>query len=134
MTPQDVAAYALRAEVRAVESGRHAWVQDDGSIRVLSETTPDVAYRVTFHAGPGEPIQFACTCASGQHRARLEVPCKHAALAGRRLEREHLAEWRGGSWFRTGPAVERRLGRCLSCRRAADDVRLGQCPRCRGDA
>ena len=27
------------------------------------------------------------------YRARLPVPCKHAALAARRLEREGLARW-----------------------------------------
>jgi hypothetical protein len=34
-----------------------------------------------------------CSCPSGDYRARLPVPCKHAALAARRLEREGLARW-----------------------------------------
>ncbi len=68
------AAYGLAAEIRAVESGHNARVLPDGSILVKSDSQP------------------------GSHRASLPVPCKHAALAGRRLERERLASWHDGTW------------------------------------
>ena len=38
-------------------------------------------------------LVLRCDCPSGDYRARLPVPCKHAALAARRLEREGLARW-----------------------------------------
>jgi hypothetical protein len=46
----------------------------------------------------GGVLRFACSCRSGQYRTALPVPCKHAALAARRLEREGVARWDDGSW------------------------------------
>lgn len=92
---------SLAAEVRAVEEGHRAFVQEDGSIKVVSDTRPGKWYRVTFTApAVGDPITFYCqpegTAAySDDHKARRGNPgtlaCKHAAVAARRLEREGLA-------------------------------------------
>lgn len=89
--------YILRAEQRAVESGHHAFANDDGSIRVVSESEPDKRRRVTFEDVAGV-IRFSCDCPAGEHRREM-VPCWHAALAARRLEREGLAEWRDGLFY-----------------------------------
>jgi hypothetical protein len=43
-------------------------------------------------------LRFGCSCRSGEYRTSLPVPCKHAAVAARRLEREGLARWEDGSW------------------------------------
>jgi hypothetical protein len=43
-------------------------------------------------------LRFGCTCRSGTYRTSLPVPCKHAAVAARRLEREGLARWEDGTW------------------------------------
>lgn len=91
--------YNLNCEVRAVEEGHRAFVQPGGSIKVKSDSNPDVSYEVTFHATSSEAIHFHCTCPSGKHRSHLLVPCKHATLAGRRLEREKIALWAGGDWW-----------------------------------
>lgn len=91
----------LSAEARAVEEGHRAFVQPDGSIRVVSDTVEGKAYRVDVgHARPGEPIRFQCEAigrwphGTDHGRATADqgcLPCKHAALAARRLEREGLA-------------------------------------------
>jgi hypothetical protein len=89
--------YSLAAERRAVEEGHNARVQPDGSILVRSESTPD-SYRVWIRDLRDGVLRFGCTCPSGQYRDTLPVPCKHAALAGRRLERERIAAWADGHW------------------------------------
>jgi hypothetical protein len=91
------AAYGLAAEVRAVESGHNARVLPDGSILVKSDTLPG-SHRVWVRGVRDGTVLFGCTCRSGTHRSFLPVPCKHAALAGRRLERESLARWHDGAW------------------------------------
>jgi hypothetical protein len=91
------AAYGLAAEVRAVESGHNARVLPDGSILVKSDSEPG-SHRVWVRGVRDGTVLIGCTCRSGTHRAHLPVPCKHAALAGRRLERESLARWHDGSW------------------------------------
>jgi hypothetical protein len=90
-------AYGLAAEIRAVESGHNARVLPDGSILVKSDTQPG-SHRVWIRGVRGETVLFGCSCASGTYRSSLPVPCKHAALAGRRLERENLARWHDGVW------------------------------------
>src|ERR671919_472846 len=77
--------YGLAAEIRAVEEGHNARVLPDGS----GGATRRIA---------GGLLWFGCTCRSGQYRTSLPVPCKHAALAARRLEREGLARWDDGRW------------------------------------
>jgi hypothetical protein len=91
------AAYGLAAEVRAVEAGHNARVLPDGSVLVKSDSQPG-SHRVWIRAVHDGTLLFGCTCRSGTHRSRLPVPCKHAALAGRRLEREGLARWYEGTW------------------------------------
>jgi hypothetical protein len=90
-------AYGLAAEVRAVESGHNARVLPDGSILVKSDSEPG-SHRVWVRGVRDGTVMIGCTCRSGTHRAYLPVPCKHAALAGRRLERESLARWHDGAW------------------------------------
>ena len=89
--------YGLAAEIRAVEEGHNARVLADGSVLVKAESNPD-SYRVTIGGIDGGVLRFGCSCRSGEYRSALPVPCKHAALAARRLEREGLARWEDGSW------------------------------------
>ena len=102
------AAYGLAAEVRAVESGHNARVLPDGSVLVKSDSQPG-SHRVWVRGVRDDTVLFGCTCRSGAHRAYLPVPCKHAALAGRRLERESLARWHDGAWRLHGRAQTRGL-------------------------
>jgi hypothetical protein len=89
--------YGLAAEIRAVEEGHNARVLSDGSILVKAESHPG-SYRVSIRGMVDGVLRFGCTCRSGEYRSALPVPCKHAALAARRLEREGLARWDDGSW------------------------------------
>jgi hypothetical protein len=89
--------YVLAAEIRAVEEGHNARVMPDGSILVKAESNPG-SYRVTIRGIDRGILRFGCDCRSGQYRTDLPVPCKHAALAARRLEREGLARWEDGTW------------------------------------
>ena len=93
----DHRAYGLAAEVRAVEEGHNARVLPDGSILVKAESHPG-SYRVSLRGIDQGVLRFGCTCRSGEYRTALPVPCKHAALAARRLERAGLARWDDGRW------------------------------------
>lgn len=94
---------ALAAEVRAVEEGHHArWDDARRCFLVKSDSGPRT-YEVTVNAVvPGNRackpwLSFGCTCPAGvkgRHASR-PVPCKHAALVARRLERMGLASWDG---------------------------------------
>ncbi len=97
--------FAHDAEVRAVEEGHRAFVTEGGVIDVKSDTS-DKHYKVRFVALNNGEIHFNCTCPSGVNRGHLRVPCKHSALAGRRLEREKLAVWQDGL-FLVHPDVPR---------------------------
>lgn len=92
----------LAAEARAVEAGHRAFVQEGGWIKVTSDTHGDLGkwYHVEFLGTPGAPIRFSCIpegpkAYQDDHKAGSArpgvVPCMHAALAARRLEREGLA-------------------------------------------
>lgn len=89
--------YGLAAEIRAVEEGHNARVLPDGSILVKAESHPG-SYRVVLRRIDEGVLWFGCSCRSGEYRTSLPVPCKHAALAARRLEREGLARWEDGVW------------------------------------
>jgi hypothetical protein len=89
--------YGLAAEIRAIEEGHNARVLPDGSILVKAESQPG-SYRVLLRGVADGVLWFRCSCRSGEYRTSLPVPCKHAALAARRLEREGLARWEDGSW------------------------------------
>ena len=101
--------YGLAAEIRAVEEGHNARVMPDGSILVKAESNPG-SYRVYIRGIDDGVLRFGCTCRSGEYRTSLPVPCKHAALAARRLEREGLARWDEdlGGWSPRRPAVPAR--------------------------
>ena len=90
--------FTLAAEVRAVEEGHLARVLPDGSILVKADSRPG-SYLVRIRSVTDGAVGFACTCPSGTYRPGRPVPCKHAALAGRRLEREGLASFAGGRWL-----------------------------------
>ena len=89
--------YGLAAEIRSVEEGHNARVLPDGSILVKAESNPG-SYRVSIRGIDDGVLRFGCSCPSGEYRTALPVPCKHAALAARRLEREGLARWDDGTW------------------------------------
>jgi hypothetical protein len=89
--------YGLAAEIRAVEEGHNARVLPDGSILVKAESHPG-SYRVVLRKLDEGYLWFGCSCRSGEYRTSLPIPCKHAALAARRLEREGLARWEDGTW------------------------------------
>jgi hypothetical protein len=89
--------YGLAVEIRAVEEGHNARVLPDGSVLVKAESRPG-SYRVTLRGIDDGVLRFGCSCRSGEYRTSLPVPCKHAAVAARRLEREGLARWEDGGW------------------------------------
>lgn len=99
----------LAAEVRAVEEGHRAYLARDARgpfLRVVSDTKPGKAYRVTAHAsaGSGRPLVITCqpigaTDGHDHHTVTSTdgiAPCKHAAVALRRLERHGLAAYAPG--------------------------------------
>lgn len=97
MTPRkSESTSAFEAEQRAIEEGHKAWVRDGGVIEVVSDTQAGVRYQIVFEVVAGDFIHFHCTCRGGECRPERLVPCKHSALAGRRLEREGFAEWHDG--------------------------------------
>lgn len=114
-----VAERNIDAEVRGVEEGHRAFVQDDGSIEVISDTHHEKQYRVTYRASTIDGlVSFECKpkgnrCYKDDHLATSPRPglvgCKHAAIAARRLEREGLITLFEGIWFVTEDvlAIER---------------------------
>jgi hypothetical protein len=108
------------AERRALAEGHRAFVQDDGSIRVVSDSRPGKHYVVTYYAlHEGDPVTFTCRpegtgSYSDDHLDLTSRPastyCKHAALAARRLAREGLIRRSGplfgDGWVATEKAAE----------------------------
>lgn len=94
----------VAAEARAVEDGHHAILDHDHDgwfVRVKSDLLGHTgkSWKVRVHtAGPGRPVIFDCH-PDGETRdghgpissASGRTPCKHMALAARRLEREGYA-------------------------------------------
>lgn len=117
MSTKSLAERSLAAEERAVEEGHHA-VLAGGCMSVASDSTPGLHWLVkAFSLSAGEGIIFTCHADNaelvyGRGHLPLEsrrpghVPCKHAAIAARRLAREGLAEWVAGSWVATDKAVQ----------------------------
>jgi hypothetical protein len=104
-TPPTITDPNIAAEVRAVEEGHRANLDRSGAsprIRVVSDTKPGKHYVVAATATTsGAGIVFECT-PEGDHAYEDDhlhvtspepgvVPCKHAAVAARRLERERFA-------------------------------------------
>ena len=86
-----------------------------GAIRVVSDTHAGKAYRVEFSAYRGGGVVFSCTPEGSKafqddHLATTGsagvVPCMHAAVAARRLEREGLIVLVNGEWVDNGVAPE----------------------------
>jgi hypothetical protein len=90
--PENQAAYAIACEARGLREGHRARALADGSILVKASSSRG-SYRVRVAGVRDGLLVLRCDCPSGGYRARLPVPCKHAALAARRLEREGLARW-----------------------------------------
>lgn len=108
---------SLAAEARAVEAGHHA-ILDGRTVRVCSDSTPGLHWIVSAECLPAEGAGVIFTCdpedwAAAEGRGHLHlrseapgaVPCMHAALAARRLEREGLIRWERGSWVTTARAA-----------------------------
>ena len=104
--PENQAAYAIACEARGLREGHRARALDDGSLLVKA-SSGDGSYRVRVAGVRDGLLVLRCDCPSGDYRARLPVPCKHAALAARRLEREGLARWDEdlGGWSPRRPPV-----------------------------
>ena len=119
MTARTIGQANLDAECRAVEEGHRALAGDGGSILVVSDSMPGKRYVVTF-AAPyvGSAVAFACapTGASAYKDDHMHlvgspglVPCKHSAVAARRLEREGLIRFTDlGEWVATEKAAKPR--------------------------
>lgn len=116
-----VAERNVSAEARAAEAGHRARVQPGGWVKVTSDTHGDLGkwYRVEFVGHIDGLVEFACrpegpNAYQDDHLAASaspgSVPCMHAALAARRLEREGLATYDGhGRWSLSLAAVESML-------------------------
>jgi SWIM zinc finger len=104
--PENQAAYAIACEARGLSEGHRARALGDGSLLVKA-SSGDGSYRVRVAGVRDGLLVLRCDCPSGDYRARLPVPCKHAALAARRLEREGLARWDEdlGGWSPRRPPV-----------------------------
>lgn len=97
-------ARTIAAEARGVETGRRCFIQPDGSGRVLSDTYTDGKhYRVEAVPVRDGRIVFSCR-PEGPHAFENDhhvvtsatpgaLPCAHASLYARRMEREHLAHF-----------------------------------------
>lgn len=95
---------AFDAEQRAVEEGRRAFfVTYNGkpAIKVVSDTS-DRKYYVTAYADARGVAIFECYSDDPNFKhasSGKPIPCKHAALAARRLEREGIVMWYDGLWW-----------------------------------
>lgn len=72
----------------------------DGSLAVQAEPHPGRAdrwYSVTLDCDERGTVVFACSCPAGDFRPG-PVACKHAAAAGRHLERAGLATFSPAGW------------------------------------
>jgi hypothetical protein len=107
--PENHAAYAIACEDRGLREGHRARLLEDGSLLVKSSSGQG-SYRVRVAGVRDGLVVLRCDCPSGGYRARLPVPCKHAALAARRLEREGLTRWDDhlGGWSPRHPPLRRR--------------------------
>jgi hypothetical protein len=98
-------AYALRCTVQAVECGRVARSQGDGTWLVRSDSRPASHRVVVRHVQDSGVVWFGCSCESGDYRPHLPVPCKHAARVGLRLEHDGAVVWNDedGLWHQRRP-------------------------------
>lgn len=103
--PAAAGAYALRCTLQAVESGRVARSQGDGTWLVRSDSGPDSHRVVVRHVQGNGLVWFGCSCESGDYRPHLPVPCKHAARVGLRLEHAGAVAWndQDGLWYQRRP-------------------------------
>lgn len=106
----------IAAEARAVEEGHRAFLTGS-AIRVTSDTQPGLHWLVkaTASAADGSPIAFRCEAdrwpGTMGHKPMTgeagTLPCKHAGVAVRRLEREGLARFDAvAGWVITAEAAE----------------------------
>jgi hypothetical protein len=107
--PENQAAYAIACEARGLREGHRARALGDGSLLVKA-SSGDGSYRVRVAGVRDGLLVLRCDCPSGDYRARLPVPCKHAALAARRLERDGRARWDEdlGGWSPRRPPARAR--------------------------
>lgn len=103
----------LAAETRAVSEGHRAYLADK-AIRIVSDSIDGLHYLVTAKAAD-EVVLFTCqpeVFGPDRHlhltsSAPGHTPCKHAALAARRLERAGILVWDGGLWVTSPDELER---------------------------
>lgn len=98
----------LAAEERAVVEGHRARLFSDGKpyVRVKSDTVEGLHYRVSASGLPTGEVVFTCEPESFEHATHRtlvsevsgHLPCKHCAVAARRLERAGIVTWDGGLW------------------------------------
>lgn len=132
-SPEKWNASGLRAEIRAVEQGHRAllvsgvqqgrkrsahavreklhdlsWDRIDYS--VVSNCRHQLRHTVKAFLDDGlyRAARFQCSCEAGTHRVWAPIPCKHAALVARRLEREGLLVWDRGLWWRPEALEQKR--------------------------
>ncbi len=121
-TPTKWNASGFRAEMRAIEQGHRAFLlggacgdqkRSAHATRAKVEEVTRLDFKVVSNCRhglkhyqkaflqPGNrlPVKIDCTCEAGHFRAWGPIPCKHAALVGRRLERDGFAEWHDGLWW-----------------------------------
>lgn len=118
MGRKSIAERNVAAEARAVECGHRARVQDGGWVKVTSDTHGDLGkfYRVDAVAHIDALISFSCKpdgprAYKDDHLAASNVPgvlpCMHAALAARALERHGLAQLdEFGRWEATAVVMD----------------------------
>lgn len=101
---------AIAAEARAVLEGHHAFWSDRLACFTVKSDATDATYQVRPEAivpaaGHLVALSFTCTCKAGR-TSRALLPCKHAALVARRLERMGLAWFDSGTWRPLGALLE----------------------------
>lgn len=113
MAKETIAERNLAAEARAVEEGHHARIMPGGWVKITSDSYREKWYEVLFVAHTDGLVSFVCR-PRGRFAFREDhlyacsgvpgcLPCKHAALAARRLEREGLAALDAAGRWRATP-------------------------------
>lgn len=103
-----VVARNLGAEVRAVEEGHRCRLDAARSLFLVLSDSGARTYELAAGASVHGYLVVSCTCPAGikgRQRPAGTLPCKHAALVARRLERADLARFDGTRWMADVPAV-----------------------------
>lgn len=130
------AEHNLAAECRAVEEGHRCRLDRERGVFLVRSDSRPVTYELRA-SGVSGYVVVTCTCPAHRHgtqRSLGTVPCKHAALVCRRLEREGLARFDGRVWRITSSAErlaneaptpdedDRPIPECVLCGSTGEDV------------